>query len=50
MDFGALFRKIEGLGYRGYYTNGWGTLDAMLEGRDYMIARAREAGVDVDGQ
>ena len=50
VDFGALFRKIEGLGYRGHYTNGWGTLDAMLEGRDYMIARAREAGVDVDGQ
>jgi sugar phosphate isomerase/epimerase len=48
VDFGALFRKIEGLGYQGHYTNGWGTLELMLEGRDYMVARAREAGVDVD--
>ena len=48
VDFGALFRKIEGLGYQGHYTNGWGTLDSMLEGRDYMVARAREAGVAVD--
>lgn len=50
VDFGAMFAKIEGLGYRGHYTNGWGTLDAMLEGRDYMVARAREAGVDVGGR
>lgn len=48
VDFGALFKKIEGLGYQGHYTNGWGTLEDMLEGRDYMLARAREAGVNVD--
>lgn len=50
VDFGALFAKIEGLGYQGHYTNGWGTLDAMLAGRDYMVERAREAGVNVDGR
>ena len=48
VDFGALFKKIEGLGYQGHYTNGWGTLERMLEGRDYMVERAREAGVAVD--
>lgn len=48
VDFGALFAKIEGLGYEGHYTNGWGTLDLMLEGRDYIVACAREAGVAVD--
>ncbi|MEM7025618.1 MAG: TIM barrel protein [Pseudomonadota bacterium] len=47
IDFGALFTRIEGLGYEGHYTNGFGDLDDMLAGRDYMIARAIEAGVDV---
>ncbi|MEM7260015.1 MAG: TIM barrel protein [Pseudomonadota bacterium] len=46
IDFGALFKKIEGLGYRGHYTNGFGSLQDMLDGRDHMIERAREAGVD----
>lgn len=48
IDFGALFRKTEGLGYRGHYTLGWGTLDQMLEGRDYIVERARESGVAVE--
>lgn len=47
IDFGAMFKKIEGLGYQGHYTNGFGSLEDMLAGRDYMIARAIEAGVDV---
>jgi sugar phosphate isomerase/epimerase len=45
IDFGALFRKIEGMGYQGHYTNGFGSPDDMLVGRDHMIERAREAGV-----
>jgi len=48
MDFGAMFRLIEGKGYRGCYTNAFGTLEDMLAGRDYLVARAREAGVRVD--
>jgi hypothetical protein len=24
---------------------GWGTIDQMLEGRDYLVDRAREAGI-----
>ena len=45
IDFGAMFKKIEGLGYKGHYTNGFGSIDDMLIGRDYMVARAKEAGV-----
>ena len=48
MDFGALFTKIEGLGYQGHYMNGFGTIDDMLAGRDYMVDRARDAGLMVD--
>ena len=47
IDFGALFRKIEGLGYEGHYTNGFGSIDDMIVGRDYMIEQAMRAGVDV---
>ncbi|MGB1625278.1 MAG: sugar phosphate isomerase/epimerase family protein, partial [Candidatus Puniceispirillaceae bacterium] len=43
IDFGAMFKKIEGLGYKGHYTNGFTTIDDMLVGRDYMVARAAEA-------
>ena len=48
MDFGALITKIEGLGYQGHYMNGFGTIDDMLAGRDYMVHRARDAGLTVD--
>lgn len=48
IDFGAMFKKIEGLGFKGCYTNGFGSLDDMLAGRDYMLERARQAGVKVD--
>ena len=48
IDFGSMFKKIEGLGYKGHYTNGFTTIDDMLAGRDYMVARAAEAGVKID--
>ena len=48
MDFGAMFAKIEGMGYQGHYMNGFGTIDDMLAGRTYMIERARDAGLTVD--
>ena len=48
IDFGAMFKKIEGLGYKGHYTNGFTTIEDMLAGRDYMVARAKEAGVKID--
>jgi sugar phosphate isomerase/epimerase len=48
VDFGEMFRLIEGKGFRAHYTNAFGSLDDMLAGRDYLVDRAREAGVKVD--
>jgi sugar phosphate isomerase/epimerase len=48
MDFGTMFKLIEGKGYRGYYTNAFADLDVMLAGRDYLVEKARAAGVRVD--
>ena len=45
IDFGALFSRLEGMGYTGHYTNGFGTLDDMIRGRDYLVAEAKAAGV-----
>ena len=45
LDFGNLFRRIEGKGFTGHYMNAFGTLDDMLAGREYEIGKAREAGV-----
>jgi sugar phosphate isomerase/epimerase len=45
LDFGRLFSLIEGKGYRGHYTNAFGSLGDMLAGRDYLVDRARDAGV-----
>ncbi len=45
IDFRALFLRLEGLGYTGHYTNGFGTLDDMIRGRDYLVAEAKAAGV-----
>lgn len=45
IDFGAMFRQIEAKGFRGHYMNQFGSLQDMLDGRDYLVARAREAGV-----
>jgi len=45
IDFGDLFAKIEAKGFAGHYTCAWGTLDAMLEGRAYILEQARRAGV-----
>jgi sugar phosphate isomerase/epimerase len=47
LDFGNMFRLIEGKGYKGYYTNGFTTLDDMLAARDYLVEKARAAGVAV---
>jgi len=48
LDFGAMFKAIEGAGYKGYYTNAFTSLDDMVAARDYLVARAREAGVKVE--
>jgi sugar phosphate isomerase/epimerase len=48
LDFGAMFKAIEGAGYKGYYTNAFATLDDMLAARGYLVDKARAAGVPVD--
>jgi sugar phosphate isomerase/epimerase len=45
VDFVDMFRRIEATGFKGHYMCGWGTIDQMLEGRDYLVDRAREAGI-----
>lgn len=45
VDFIEMFRLIEGAGYSGPYTCGWGTLEQMLEGRAYLADTARLASV-----
>ena len=48
LDFADLFRLLEGGGFRGHYTNAFGSLDDMLTGRDVLVRLAREAGIAVD--
>ncbi len=45
VDFVDMFRRIEGTGFAGHYMCGWGTVEQMIEGREYLVERAREAGV-----
>ncbi len=48
LDFGDMFRRIEGRGFRGHYMNAFGSLDDMLKGRDELVRLAAAAGVSVD--
>ena len=45
IDFGAMFRQLEAKGFEGHYMNQFGSLQDMLDGREYLVARADEAGV-----
>ena len=47
-DFGHMFKRIEAAGFKGHYTNAFGSLDDMLNARDLLVERARAAGVAVD--
>jgi sugar phosphate isomerase/epimerase len=48
LDFVDMFKRVEGRGYRGRYTNAFGSLEDRLTARDYLVEKAREAGVNVD--
>ena len=48
LDFGDMFRRVEGKGFQGHYTNAFGSLEDRLAGRDYLVAKAKSAGVNVD--
>jgi hypothetical protein len=45
VNFVEMFRLIEGAGFCGPYTCGWGSVDQMFEGRIYLLEKARAAGV-----
>jgi sugar phosphate isomerase/epimerase len=45
LDFGDMFRRVEGAGFRGHYMNAFGSLDDMLWGRDELVRLAAAAGV-----
>jgi len=47
LDFTGMFRLVEGRGFKGHYTNAFGSLDDMLAGRDYLVDQARKAGLPV---
>ena len=46
-DFGDMFARLEGRGYRGAYTNAFGTLEDMQSARLAMVELARARGVAV---
>ena len=48
MNFGKMFKLIEGAGFKGHYTNAFGTLEDMQWARGHMVSKARAAGVAVD--
>lgn len=48
LDFADMFRRVEGGGFKGHYTNAFGSLEDRLTAREYLVARARQAGVAVD--
>jgi sugar phosphate isomerase/epimerase len=48
LDFGDMFRRLESGGFRGHYTNAFGSLDDMLAARTYLVAMAKAAGVKID--
>jgi sugar phosphate isomerase/epimerase len=45
IDFGDMFRRIEDAGFTGHYMNQFGSLDDMLEARDYLVEKAKDHGV-----
>jgi sugar phosphate isomerase/epimerase len=47
LDFADMFRRLESGGFRGHYTNAFGSLDDMLTGRDDLVRLAQAAGVAV---
>ncbi len=40
IDFAAMFKRIEGMGFRGHYTLAFGSLDDMREGREFLLRAA----------
>ena len=47
LNFGKMFKLIEGAGFKGHYTNAFVSLDAMLAAREFFVKKAKAAGVKV---
>ena len=47
LDFADMFRRVEGKGFKGHYTNAFGSLDDMLAGRDELVRLATEGGLEI---
>jgi sugar phosphate isomerase/epimerase len=45
LDFADMFRRVEGKGFKGHYTNAFGSLDDMLSARDTLADIAHAAGI-----
>lgn len=45
IDFADVFQRIEGGGYSGHYMCNFGTADEMLQGRKFLEAEAKAAGM-----
>jgi sugar phosphate isomerase/epimerase len=45
LDFGEMFTRVEGKGFKGHYTNAFGSLEDMLSARDTLADIARAAGI-----
>ena len=48
LNFGDMFRRLEGGGFKGHYTNAFGSLEDMLVGRYELLRLAATAGVKID--
>jgi sugar phosphate isomerase/epimerase len=46
-DFGDMFRRIEGMGFKGHYMNAFSTADEMNKARVRQVEAAQAAGVAV---
>jgi sugar phosphate isomerase/epimerase len=45
VDFVDMFRRVEAAGFQGHYMCGWGSIQDMLTGREYLLDCARRAGI-----
>jgi len=45
IDFAGMFSKLDALGYRGHFTTAFGSLQDMIEGREYLAREGQKAGV-----
>ena len=45
IDFGDMFRRIEGAGFVGHYMNAFGSLEDRDRARDFLVECAAKAGI-----